>query len=319
MTSTSSVTKDLKLRERILLAVLYAVVVAVSLLPFRVLYIISDLLYLIVCHAVGYRRKVIRKNLRRSFPEKSEAELRGIEHAFYHYFCDYIVETVKLASISRREMRRRMVFRGMEHISRAVAEGRGVALYIGHYGNWEWITSIGLHLPEGSRGCQVYHVLESRVMDRLMLRLRSKMDTDSVPMAETLRRLLKMRQQGVCPVVGFISDQSPIIYNVPYWTTFLNQETPFINGSERIARKFDYIAVYLDVRVVRRGHYEVTLLPIADHCAALPENAVTQRYAELLENNIRRQPAYWLWSYNRWKRSHADFKNEERRMMRKEA
>ena len=107
-------------------------------------------------------------------------------------------------------------------------------------------------------------------MDRLMLRLRSKMDTDSVPMAETLRRLLKMRQQGVCPVVGFISDQSPIIYNVPYWTTFLNQETPFINGSERIARKLDYIAVYLDVRVVRRGHYEVTLLPIADHCAALP-------------------------------------------------
>ena len=156
-------------------------------------------------------------------------------------------------------------------------------------------------------------------MDRLMLRLRSKMDTDSVPMAETLRRLLKMRQQGVCPVVGFISDQSPIIYNVPYWTTFLNQETPFINGSERIARKLDYIAVYLDVRVVRRGHYEVTLLPIADHCAALPENAVTQRYAELLENNIRRQPAYWLWSHNRWKRSHADFKNEVRRMMRKEA
>lgn len=319
MTSTDTVTKALKLHERILLSVLYTVVTAVSLLPFRMLYMLSDLLYLLVCHVAGYRRKVIRKNLRNSFPEKSEAELRDIERGFYHYFCDYIVETLKLATISREEIRRRMTFKGMEHISRAVAEGRGVALYIGHYGNWEWITSIGLHLPEGSRGCQVYHVLESRVMDHLMLRLRSKMDTDSVPMAETLRRLLKMKQAGVCPVVGFISDQSPIIYNVPYWTTFLNQETPFINGSERIARKLDYLALYLDVRVVKRGFYEATLLPIADHCSREPENAVTQRYTELLEANIRRQPAYWLWSHNRWKRTHADFKNEERRMMRKEA
>lgn len=312
MAQKISLTHGLRWYEQIAVVSLYGIVYAISLLPFCVLYALSDAVYVLIYHVVGYRKKVVRKNLRNSFPDYDAAKLADIERGFYHYFCDYIFETIKIVSISHDEMRRHMVFNGIEHLERAVSEHRGAAFYIGHYGNWEWITSIGLHLPEGCLGVQVYHVLESRIMDRLMLKLRSKMGTESVSMAETLRRLVKLKQENIYPAVGFISDQSPIIYNVPYWTTFLNQNTPFINGSERIARKLDYMSVYMDVRVVKRGYYEVDIRLIAEHSAQEPENAITQRYSELLEANIRRQPQCWLWSHNRWKRTPESYKNAQR-------
>ena len=183
--------------EKIMYALLRGWVMLHAYLPMRCLYFLSDLLYVLVYRVVRYRVKVTRRNMAASFPELTEKERRALECRFYHHFTDYIVETIKLGAISHEELLRRAKILNPELIDQLQDEGHPLLiLMMGHYGNWEWITSIGLHLPEGSRGCQVYHVLESRVMDRLMLRLRSKMDTDSVPMAETLRRLLKMRQRA---------------------------------------------------------------------------------------------------------------------------
>ncbi len=299
--------------EALAVNTLYAMVYLVSLMPFKVLYLHSDMLFHLIYSIVGYRRRIVRKNLTRSFPEKSEAEIDGIERGFYHFFCDYIFETLKLASMSRETIKHHLKFNGIEQVAENFSQGSNVALYLGHYGNWEWMTSIGLHLPPEGIGCQIYHVLESRVMDRLLLRLRSKMGTMSIPMAETLRKLIMLRSEKQLHICGFISDQSPIIYNVPYWTTFLNQETPFINGTEHVARKLDMPCYYLDVRRTARGYYVCDFIKITDNPKALADGVITQRYTELLEQNIRRQPELWLWSHNRWKRRHEDFHNEARK------
>ena len=313
MSRKSENTNILTWYETVAVEMLYALVLMISMLPFKVLYFLSDLTFHIIYSAVGYRRRVVRKNLALSFPEKTEEERAAIERGFYHFFCDYIFETLKLVSISKERMKRHMVFTGVERVEEKSRRGLNIALYLGHYGNWEWMTSISLHLPQGMLGVQVYHVLESRVMDRLLLRIRSKMGSVSVPMAETLRKLVTLRSERQSHICGFISDQSPIVYNVPYWTIFLNQETPFINGTEHVARKLDMACMYLDVRRVKRGFYVAEFVDLLDDAKSVADGVITQRYSEMLEHTIRRQPELWLWSHNRWKRSHADFKNELRK------
>lgn len=309
MAKNMSATAPLLWYEKIFFGILYTLIWSVSLLPLRVLYIFSDGLYLLVYKVVGYRRRVVRKNLSLSFPEKSEAERRVIEREFYHFFCDYIFETIKLATISKEEMRRRLSVSGMEHIERAIRNGRSVSIFLGHYCNWEWVTGFGLFLPEEAFLGQVYHVLESKVMDRLLLKVRSRMGSENIPMAEIMRRLVKERSNGQLVIIGFISDQSPIVYNVPYWTTFMNQPTPFINGTERLTKKLDMTAVYLDITRMKRGHYNLNVVLMAEETKKIPDWQLTQQYAELLEASIRRQPPYWLWSHNRWKRKPEDFYN----------
>ena len=288
MAKNMSATAPLLWYEKIFFGILYTLIWSVSILPLRVLYIFSDGLYLLVYKVVGYRRRVVRKNLSLSFPEKSEAERRVIEREFYHFFCDYIFETIKLATISKEEMRRRLSVSGMEHIERAIRNGRSVSIFLGHYCNWEWVTGFGLFLPEEAFLGQVYHVLESKVMDRLLLKVRSRMGSENIPMAEIMRRLVKERSNGQLVIIGFISDQSPIVYNVPYWTTFMNQPTPFINGTERLTKKLDMTAVYLDITRMKRGHYNLNVVLMAEETKKIPDWQLTQQYAELLEASIRR-------------------------------
>lgn len=290
-------------REHILFVLLYGMVYAMSLLPLSVLYLFSDGLYLLVYRIVGYRRHVVRRNLANSFPEKSEAERRAIERGFYRFFCDYIVETVKMASISRREITRRVRYTGLEYVRQALDANRNVALYLAHYCNWEWITSIMLFMPQDIYGGQVYHVLTNKVMDKLLLRLRSRMGTVNIPRFELLRRVVEQKKAGRRMVIGFISDQAPEMHTITFWTDFLHQDTAVISGTETIARKYDFACLFLNIRRPRRGYYDVSIEPLAMDAAPLPPFEVTERYARALERNIRQQPENWLWTHNRWKRT----------------
>ena len=192
----------------------YAVLWLFSLLPMWVHYLISDGIYVVVYHLVGYRKKLVRKNLADSFPGKSEAELRRIEKGFYSWFCDYLVETVKLLTISKKELKRRMVFKGTELVDEIVAGGQSCAVYLGHYCNWEWITSLPLWVTPKAQCGQIYHVLENSEFDRLFLNLRQRMGAVCIPMAETLRRLAEYRQKKQPVVIGYISDQVPFWKNI---------------------------------------------------------------------------------------------------------
>ncbi len=287
---------------------LFGFVYFISLFPLRLLYLLSDVLYVVVYHLVRYRRRMVRRHLADSFPEKDEAERRRIERRFYRWFCDYIVESLKLFSMSPEEMSRRMVFKNAAQMEEIVARGQGIALYLGHYCNWEWVSSIPLYVKGRYAGSQVYHVLENPVMDRLMLCARHRMGPDNVPMANVLRYIVENRREGIPVVMGFIADQVPFWNNIGDWLTFLNHpDTPVLTGTERVARRFGMACVYIDIRRLRRGYYEAEFQLLTDRPAETPELSITHEYFARLEQTIRRQPHLWLWTHNRWKRTRQQY------------
>jgi Lauroyl/myristoyl acyltransferase len=286
---------------RITLALLYAL----ALLPMRVLYVLSDFLYLIVYHVARYRRKLVRENLAACFPDKNETDRRDIEKKFYRNFTDYIVETVKLLHISDAEIKRRMQFENIELIDRLTAEGRSVVIYFSHCGNWEWATSMTLHVRHDADShveyCQVYRPLRSEITDRLMLRLRSRFGSLSFPKSSVLRDLIKLRRNGVTSVTGFMSDQKPSHGDPTVVTTLLNRPTAMISGTETLARKLDMAVIYWDMEKPGRGRYRLTCRLICENPAEMPGHSITLSYAAMLQETIERNPSIWLWTHNRWK------------------
>jgi KDO2-lipid IV(A) lauroyltransferase len=268
---------------------------------------LSDLLYLIIYRLIHYRVAVVRKNIQESFPEKDADEQLAIERGFYHWFCDYLAESVKLLTMSRSQMRRRMVFKGTDVVDEVVRSGQSCAVYLGHYCNWEWITSLPLWVTPEAQCGQIYHVLENQEFDKLFLKLRQRWGAVCIPMAETLRRLIQYRQANQPVVIGYIGDQVPFWNNIHHWCQFLNHDTPVLTGTERLARQTGQAAFYLDVRRLRRGYYEAEFKLITREPKQLAEFELTDIYFRMLEESIRRDPACYLWSHNRWKRTREEF------------
>lgn len=280
---------------------LYGSSYVLALLPFSVLFLFSDLLYYIVYYVVKYRRKVVWKNLSNAFPQKTHAELKSIEKQFYHFLCDYYFETIKLLHISDEEAKKRMKFKNPELIDRLTQDGKSCVLSLGHYGNWEYVPSIGYYLRDELKQEQVYKKLSSKVFDEFFLKLRSRFRPHSVEMNQVYRTLIRYRQAQNSVVIGFLSDQSPRLQSEEYWTTFLNQDTKTITGMERIARQFGYSVVFLDLVPVKRGYFEGTFRLVTTDASQEEPFAVTEKYFRLLEQTIQRNPPFYLWSHNRWK------------------
>ncbi len=277
----------------------------ISLLPLWVFYRLSDGLYYLVYHVVRYRRRVVYANLRSSFPEKSEAEIERIAKDFYSFFCDYIVETLKLFSMGEKNIRKRMKFEGLGQVKEDFANGRSVSVYLGHYCNWEWISSLGLHLDEQCG--QIYHPLENATLDRLFLYMRGRFKAQSIKMDDTFLTILKWKKEGRKNIVGYIADQVPGYNNIHYWADFLHHDTPVFTGAERISKIMDTAVYYIDVERPRRGYYVARFIKIADSLNEHPVFFATEQYFRLLEKNIQRAPQYWLWSHKRWKRTREEF------------
>lgn len=292
---------------KILYYIIYAVWYVFSLLPMRVHYVISDLMFWLLYKLVGYRRDVVRKNLTESFPEKSEEELQRIERGFYHFFCDYLVETVKLMTISREEMKRRVVFKHAELVDEIMGSGQSIALYLGHYCNWEWVSSIPLWLNPNAWCGQVYHPLENKDFDKLFLKIRERMDAHSIAMQDTLREVVNHKRNNQPIIIGYISDQVPYWTNIHHWVNFLNHDTPVLTGTERIVHKMGHAVLYLDIHRVRRGYYEAEFKLVTREPQKMKDFELTDIYFEMLEKSICRSPEFWLWSHNRWKRTREEF------------
>ena len=275
---------------------------ALARLPLGVLYVVADGLYYPLYYVARYRRRVVRTNIDNSFPDRSEAERRAIERGFYCHFCDYVVETIKLLHISDEEMMRRMRFVNTELIDRHVADGQSVFMMLGHYGNWEWVTSVTRWFkvqPEVPG--QIYRPLSFKPADEFFLKLRVRFDSVCIRKKDTLRDILRYRLEDKRMVIGFIADQTPKHNNLEYWTRFLNQDTACLLGTEKIARKIDAAVVYLDIQKAGRGYYEGTFVEITADPASLEPNQITETYMRLMEQTILRAPQYWLWSHRRWK------------------
>lgn len=289
---------------KILYYFLFAFWYLLSLLPLRVLYVISDLLFYPLFYLIRYRRKVVWKNLTESFPEKSEHELHGIEKRFYHFFCDYVVETIKLLSMSKEEMMKRMQFEGLEEYKQAMEQNdkKFCFFFLGHYCNWEFVASFQYHVPEYHCG-QIYHRIYNKAFNDLFLRLRGQFGGESIEMKETLRRISELRRQDKRVSIGFISDQSPKWESMHHWTTFLNHDTSFFIGTERIGKKIDAAIYYFQVSRVKRGYYKTVLKPITFHPKEYADYDLTDIYVRMLEEDIHKDPAFWLWTHKRWKRT----------------
>ena len=292
---------------KLLYYIVFAVWYVFSLLPLRIHYVLSDLLFWLLYAVVGYRKAVIRKNLKESFPEKSEEELRKIARGYYHFFCDYIVETIKMMTISKENIRRRLTFKGTELVDEIVESGQSCAVYLGHLGNWEWVTSLPLWVTPKAQCGQIYHPLENKEFDRLFLYSRQRFGATCIAMQDTLREIVNYRSKNQPVVIGYISDQVPFWTNIHHWVDFLHHDTPVLTGTERIAKKVNHAVFFLDVHRVRRGYYEAEFKLMTREPQKMDDFEITDIYFKLLEESIRRAPEFWLWSHNRWKRTREEF------------
>lgn len=282
-------------------ALIYGWVKLHALLPMGVLYFLSDIFYLLIYHVARYRLRVVRRNLAASFPGKTEKELRKLERGFYRHFADYVVETMKLAHISLDEIKRRAVIENPELIDKLMAEGHTcILLLMGHFGNWEWYSGSTTYF-EDSRIYQIYRPLNNKAFDELFIHLRTRFASYLIKKNDTVRDVIRLKQEKTRSVVIFIADQTPSRANLHFWTDFLHQDTPFLTGPERMARKLDLPVVFLDVKPVRRGYYTLTMELLTKRPKETPEFWITEQYARMMERMILRHPAGWLWTHKRWK------------------
>lgn len=292
--------------------IIYGIFYLVSKLPYRALYVISDIANLVLYHIVRYRRDIVRRNITSAFPEKSLEECISIERGFYKWFCDYFVETVKLMSVSRQELLSRIEFRGIDKIEEYFDRGQTCAGILGHYGNWELLSATGLVIkkhPEAVIGL-IYHPLRSQLFDRLFINMRQSMGGVCVPKKDILRYLVSFRSQNLMNLFGYIADQAPRYRNIHLWLPFLNHDTPVFTGAERIMRKMNNAVFYIDVERPERGKYIYTFKLMTNKPGEMPEFEITKKFFVMLEQTIRREPRFYLWSHNRWKRTREEFDKE---------
>lgn len=293
-----------KLFQSISYCLLYGSYYLLSLLPLRVLYCFSDCFYFLTYYIARYRRGVVRQNLTHSFPEKDIAEIIAIEKAFYSNLCDYFFEALKLMSMSKKEMRKRMKYEGMEQIGKLLDEGRSIAFYLSHTFNWEWISSFPMHVKIDNDKVvygQIYHRLANEAFDRLFLRLRERFGATSIPMPDTARAMMGYRRDKRPFIIGFIADQAPKWYMLGHWLTFLNQDTAVITGTERIVKKMGCAAIFCTVSKVKRGYYVCQMGNLIEDTSKMADYELTDLYYTYLEKSIRTHPDLWLWSHKRWK------------------
>lgn len=287
--------KDFKYR------IVMALLRALSLLPLRMLYILSDIACFFVYHVFRYRLKVVRDNLKYAFAEKSERERREIEKAFYHHLCDLIVETVKLLHISDEEICRRVKLINTELIKEYSSNDRPIVLFMGHIGNWEWVPALTINVDDSLHLGALYMPLHNKLMNRVMLKVRARFRQECIPSRRAYRRLVDIKREGRSFFIGFIADQRPVSRPLNHWVEFFGHPTAFMAGGETIGRRLGAAFVYLDIERVARGYYNLTFRKMEPTTDSSEQYPYTLTFFKMLEENIRRQPEQWLWSHNRWK------------------
>jgi len=279
--------------------IFYGINWVIALLPLAVLYIFSDFLYLLLYYFPSYRRKIVRTNLKNSFPEKTEKDLKSIEKKFYKHLADIMIETFKMTHVSKSTQKKRFTYNNLDIIDKLREEKRDIVAIVGHYNNWEWPTLIANYLKY--KIVIVYKPLQNKYFDSFMKRNRSKYGAVLTPTSMVLREIIDSRRNNINTLSIFISDQIPAIGEIKYWTTFLNQDTAVYTGAGKIAAKYDMAVIFFHIEKVKRGHYNLKIELLYDHTAGLSENLITETHVRRLEEIIKEKPEYWIWSHRRWK------------------
>lgn len=281
-----------------------------SLLPAKVLYFLSDILFILLYYVAGYRKKVVYKNLTESFPEKTKKEIKNIARKFYKHLADVFLEYVILMRISFKNMSKRMQYRNVELMNDLYGKNKDVVMVIGHYGNWEWPGSFASYTPFGL--CSVYKQLHNPYFNRFFMKFRGRFGNQLLEMKSSFRLVYARKKNNLPTALALIADQAPKAKEMKYFTNFLNHPgTPIFLGTERMAKALDMAVVYAEVSKPKRGHYVLEFIPLFEDVKNLPDHTITEAHVRMLEKTIRRRPELWLWSHKRWKRLESDYHKED--------
>ena len=271
----------------------------ISMLPFPLLYLFSDFVYLIVYYLIGYRKKTVRENLVLAFPNLSEAERLIIEKKSFHHLCDMFLEMAKTMTISNKEINKRFVFTNLEVYENLEENEKSIAIMMAHYASYEWAVS--LNLKARTEGYAIYKKLSNPYFDKLVRDIRSRFKANLITNRETIPIIIENNKNKKIGAYGFASDQSPRINSVFHWQNFMGTEVPVHTGAEMLAKKYNMNVVFLKVKKVKRGYYEASIEVLSENASIIPNYEITDQFLKLVEKQIYEAPEYYLWTHKRWK------------------
>ncbi len=266
--------------------------------PFWMIYLLSNLFYIIVYYVVGYRKKVVIQNLRNSFPEKDEKEIKKISQKFFHHFGDLSLEAIKTHGMNENDAKKRMVVKNADVVNRFYDQGKSVVVLTLHYNNWEWSNILGRH--QKHLILAIYKPMTNLLFNVFMNKARNKYGAEAIKDSLTLRTVIDKKRKNEPVFIWLAADQTPPIFH-KYWMTFLNQETLFYPGPASISKRFNYPVFFQSMKKIKRGHYETSFELLFENPAEVSENEIMRTFIEKMESLIKEAPEYYLWSHRRWK------------------
>ena len=276
----------------------YLLIIPISLLPFSLLYRLSDFLFFLFYYVIGYRKKVVLSNIERSFPELNHEEHLGICKKFYRHFCDLILESLKTFTISEKEVLKRVICKNPEIINKYYDRKQSVIIAGGHYNNWE-IFAVAVNAQIKHKAIAIYKPLSNAYFDDKMRNTRSKYGLHMIS-TKIVKQIFEEEKHNLTATI-FAIDQSPSNPKSAHWMKFLNQDTAVLFGTEKYAKEYNYPVVYGRINKEKRGYYSFEFFDVTDQPAATKHGEITEKITHLLEDDIRNIPQYWLWSHRRWK------------------
>jgi len=279
--------------------IVYPFLWMISILPFRIFYLLSDGVYFLVYYVVGYRKKIVRANIALALPHLSQEERLSIEKKSYRHLCDMFMEMTKTMTISSKEMNKRFIITNLELIKEYEKKEKSIMLLASHYASWEWL--ITLNQKVSYQGIGVYKKISNKYFDKLIRDIRSKYNTELVTTSKTIPLIASNQRNGILSIYGLASDQSPKADRIFHWESFMGVEVPVHTGAEMLAKKHDLNVIFAKVRKVKRGYYEATLIPLSDNPKSVPDFGITHAFIKEVEKQIYEAPEYYFWTHKRWK------------------
>ena len=279
--------------------IVYPILFCISILPFRLLYILSDFVFLIVYYIIGYRKKTVRNNISLTLSHLSSKERLDIEKKSFRHMCDMFLEMIKTMTISKSEMTKRYTFSNLEVYTNLEKKNKSIALMVAHYASYEWVISMNSKI--GYKGYAIYKRLNNPYFDKLVRNIRSKFEAHLITTKATIPTIESNKASNILSIYGFASDQSPRLSVTFHWKKFLGIEVPVHTGAEMLAKKHDLNVIFLKTKKLKRGYYQGTFEVLSENAINVPDYQITDQFLELVEKQIYEAPEFYLWTHNRWK------------------
>jgi len=268
-------------------------------LPFRLLYLFSDFVYLIVYYLIGYRKNIVRENIALALPQLSEQERLDIEKKSYRHLCDMFLEMIKTMTISEKEIKERFVFPNLEVYKKLEQQDKSIAMMLAHYASYEWVISMNAYVNFGAFA--IYKKIANPYFDKLVRKIRSRFKASLITTKETVPCIIRNKNNNLLSIYGFASDQSPKANSAFHWQKFMGIEVPVHTGAEMLSKKYNMNVIFLKVKKVKRGYYEASFEILSENAKAVANYEITDAFLKLVEQQIYEAPEFYLWTHKRWK------------------